>query len=194
MIRISLDAEFEQPRTNIQTPDSYLDEQRLIEIGWTIFESTPFTVIKQQSYYINIGVPLSAFIKKLTGATDEKIAAGKTLLEVYDILVQDMKQYKATRIVAQWGSGDMESIAQELQTSGAAFKWEFGRSGLNVKHLYQTYCEANGLKPNGGLASSMAKLGVVWQGRNKHRAGVDALNTAYFYSFLMQKMKLSIQE
>lgn len=189
---IALDLELEQSKYNPQTPDSLLEESRIIQVGWCIFvpeENGQCKVLESYSEFINIEVPLSAFIKQLTAITDEEISNGHYFIDsVYEKLVGSMKQYGASRIIRQWGSGDQEAIQKELSEF---CKWEFGHSGMNVKHLYQAYALANGMIASGGLSRSMGKLGLPWlskhNGSGKHNAEVDAINTARFYCLLESK-------
>ena len=181
-----IDLELEQPKTNHQTPDSLLNEEKIIQVGYVVYELEPeFKVLKKMSCFVNVGVPLSSFIKKLTGISDEDIQSGTTLELIYNQLVSDQKQYGFSRIIKQWGGGDMNALKKELPH----VKWEFGYSGCNVKHLYQIYAEANGLNTSGGLSKSMGRCGLTWEGKGKHDALIDALNTARFHSFLYNKIK-----
>lgn len=181
-----IDLELEQPKNNPQTPDSLLDEEKIIQVGYVIYRLEPsFEVVERVSDFVNIGVPLSDFIKNLTGISDEDVASGTTLEKSYHKLVSLQKKYKFSRIIKQWGGGDMNCLRKELPN----VKWEFGHSGCNIKHLYQLYAEANGLNSSGGLSKSMAKCGLVWEGRGKHNAVIDALNTAKFHHFLYEKLK-----
>ena len=181
-----IDLELEQPKSNFQTPDSQLEEEKIIQVGYVIYELEPeFKVIKQFSEFVNINVPLSFFIKKLTGITDSDIESGSTIESIYNQLVEDQKQYNFSRIIKQWGGGDMNCLKKELPN----VKWEFGYSGCNIKHLYQLYAEANGLNTSGGLSKCMGRCGLTWEGRGKHDALIDALNTAKFHSFLYNKIK-----
>lgn len=190
MIHCALDLELEQPYTNRQTPDSKLKEETIIQVGYVIYELEPFQIIKSVSDFININVPLSAFIKNLTGITDEQISKGITIEESYEKLRENQKIYDFCRVIKQWGSGDMNALKKEVPNS----PWSFGRSGCNIKHLYQIYAEANGLNRSGGLARSMRNCKLRWQGGQKHNAEADALNTAYFHSFLHERLKNEIRK
>ena len=191
---IAIDLELEQPYTNQQTPDSKLDKSKIIQLGWVVFNDEK--VLKECRRYVNIGVPLSKFIKDLTKITDEQIAGlGITLAESYADLVADQKEYNTSRVVRQWGGGDMEHLKMEIETeTGDSPKWEFGRSGFNVKHLYQAYALENGMNTSGGLSKCMARCDLIWQGRGKHDALLDAHNTARFYNLLAGKLKESNNE
>lgn len=185
-IHCCLDLELEQPKTNHQTPDSLLDKEKIIQVGYVIYELEPeFKILEEVSRFVNINVPLSKFIKKLTGISDEDIASGTTLNEIYQEMCDLQKKYDFARTVKQWGGGDMDCLKAEL--SGQP--WMFGRSGVNIKHMYQVYAEANGMNGSGGLGKSMSKCGLKWQGGGKHNAVYDALNTAYFHNFLYNKLK-----
>lgn len=195
---IALDLELEQPYTNHQTPDSKLDRSTIIQLGWVVYNvqyNKPH-ILKEQRKYVNIGVPLSKFIKELTHITDEEIASGGTLLDAYGELVADQKEYNTARVVRQWGGGDMEHMRLELESEtpvnelkAADYKWEFGRSGFNVKHLYQAWGMANLTNTSGGLSKCMGRCGLTWKGRGKHDALNDAINTAWMYSYLESKLK-----
>lgn len=182
-----IDLELEQPKTNHQTPDSLLDEEAIIQVGYVIYKLEPeFEIVQKVSRFINIGVPLSGFIKQLTGISDEDVASGTNLENVYGEMVALQKLYGFSRIIKQWGGGDMSCLKKEL---GDNLTWEFGYSGCNIKHLYQIYAEANNLSTSGGLAKCLARCGLKWQGRGKHNALTDAINTAYMHDFLYRKIK-----
>lgn len=183
MNHLALDLELEQPNRH-DVVDSQVEHEKIIQVGWVVFSDT-FEILKEQQMNINIGVPLSTFIKTLTGITDEDIANGCSLAQVYKELTNDREMFDTSRVVIQWGSGDMQALKKELNPSD----WQFGKSGLNVKHLYQVYAEANGFNRSGGLSKVVARLGLHWLGRGKHQAGVDALNTAQVYNFLYNKLK-----
>lgn len=186
-IHCCIDLELEQPYTNHQTPDSKLDKEMIIQVGYVIYEIEPdFKVLEEVSEFINIGVKLSEFIKKLTKISDDDIKSGTTLEKSYNKLVDLQKKYNFSRVIKQWGGGDMDCLKKELPD----VKWEFGYSGMNIKHLYQIYAEANGMNVSGGLSKSMGRCGLTWQGVGKHNAVIDALNTARFHHFLYNKMKI----
>lgn len=176
---IALDLELEQPKTRVDTQDSQLDEEKIIQVGYIIYELEPeFKILKEVSLFVNIGVPLSAYIKKLTGISNEQIASGGTIEEAYQQLVSDTKEFDCIRVVKQWGGGDIEWLQKEVPNE----KWEFGRSGCNIKHLYQIYAEANGKNRSGGQKKCMKRCGLTFDG-STHNAAVDALNTAKFHAF-----------
>lgn len=176
---IALDLELEQPKTRPDTSDSHLDEAKIIQVGYVIYELEPeLKILKEVSIFVNIGVPLSAFIKKLTGISDEQVATGGTIEEAYQQLVSDCKEFDCVRVVKQWGGGDMDALQKEVPNE----PWSFGRSGCNIKHMYQIYAEANNKSRSGGLKKSMRRCGLTFEG-GAHDAMIDAKNTATFHNF-----------
>ena len=187
---IALDLELEQPNRGVEITDSSISKSEIIQIGWTVFSALPeFQVHKTTQWCVWKPYRLSSFIKTLTGITDEDIQAGKDPEIIYRKLVEDKEKYNTSPIVCQWGFGDMETL-KELITSRVDDRWEFGRSGLNVKHLYRVYAEAKNLsKKSGGLSKCLHNLGLNWEGRGKHQAGVDALNTAKVFAYIMKQIR-----
>lgn len=188
MIHCCIDLELEQPKSNPQTPDSLLSEEKIIQVGYVIYRLDPeFEVLKEVCKHINIGVPISSFIKTLTNIKDSDIQNGDSIQSVYNELCSDQEFYKFSRVIKQWGSGDIECFKKEV---GNPNDWKFGRSGLNIKHLYQVYAEANEMGASGGLSKSMGKCGLIWKRGRKHNALNDAYNTARFHHFLYSKLKV----
>lgn len=190
---ISLDLELEQPKSNVQTPDSKLDKATIIQVGFVIFEVVPeFRILEEYCKCVNIRVPLSKFIKKLTHITDLDISNGVTLGEIYEDLCSISEKWGTSRAIRQWGGGDMECLEKELEltfSQNNKLKWIFGRSGFNVKHLYQVYAQANNIPWRGGLGKSIKNCKLKWQGGRAHNALADALNTAYFFNFLYKSFR-----
>ena len=93
-------------------------------------------------------------------------------------------------INALWGAGDQNAILKELPKD---YKWGFGRSSFNVKHLFQLWAEVNGINPSGGLKKSMNKIGLKFKG-SAHNALVDAENTAMVFLELSKRLKISQNE
>lgn len=189
---IAFDLELEQPN-GFQVTDSSISEPKIIQIGWIVYTCNPFTIIQRRLYNINIGVPISTFIRNLTGITNKEIESGVSLEYAYLKLVEDLKQFGCSRILKQWGGGDDLHLKKEVSCISdiALFEkeipWLFGRSAQNVKHLYHSYAEINSLKLNGGLKKSMARCNLKFDGA-AHNALTDAINTAVFHEFLISSM------
>lgn len=187
---IALDEELEQPNTNPQTPDSELTEEKIIQVGWVVFSTEPeFTVLKTTCDHVYHNINLSKYIKNLTRIQDSDIQNGLDLQTVYKRIVLDLYNYDCQRIIVTWGAGDIKHLMEELGYSVGDKDWEFGRSGCNVKHIFQMYADANGLNRHGGLSKCVAKLELTWCGHGKHNAMIDAYNTAQIYNFMYHKLK-----
>lgn len=189
MIRYTLDLELEQPNTNPQTPDSILSTPRIIQIGVVFFNINDHQVVHKKSWIINIQVPVSKFIKQLTGITQEQIDNGVSISEAHKELIELIKFYKAVTQPITWGVGDLEALRNEILYLGQP--WTLGRAELNIKSLYQIYSQLNGIKWRGGLASCMKRLGLEFEG-NQHDALIDAENTRIIAIHLLANLKIKI--
>jgi inhibitor of KinA sporulation pathway (predicted exonuclease) len=186
MIRWALDLELEQNFNNPQTPDSHLDEAKIIQIGATFVNIFTKEVVEDKKWYINIGVPVSQFIKSLTNISQSEIDSGTDIKTAYEELLYLIKKYKCFYQPITWGSGDLRALMEEVQKTDA--KWVLGQSEMNTKALFQAYSQYKGIKSSGGLAKSMAKCGLKFQGR-AHDALIDSKNTMDFFLHLMEPFK-----
>lgn len=183
---LAFDLELEQPNRHDIT-DSYVRKSTIIQVGWVVFSpENQFEILQENEFCINIGVPLSSFIKKLTKIRDEDIRNGKSIEEVCDLLIDSFENFNCLKPLIQWGSGDQRHLMNELPQS---VKFPFGNDGQNIKHLYRTYAIANKLKYSCGLSKAVNQLGLNWIGRQKHDALVDAKNTAQIFWYLFQQLK-----
>ena len=183
---IAIDLELEQPNDGVRIVDSYVQEPFIIQAGWVVFRRDPFEVVSKYQRCVPLGLPLSTYIKNLTHIKDSDLDAGASLESIYADLAADMRNYGTSRVVRQWGGGDMPTLKEEL---GSDVQWEFGGSGYNVKHLYQDVADLKGISRSGGLSKCVSRMGLEWHGRGKHQALVDALNTARLYSKLYETIK-----
>ena len=88
-----------------------------------------------------------------------------------------------------WGGGDSQELLGQLTANNPEFTgWCFGRRWLDAKSIYVSYRLANGLPIQGGLAKSMTKVGLKFEGQ-KHNALDDSENTFRMYCTLLWKMK-----
>lgn len=198
---IAIDTEIEQPFTNPQTPDSKVESPKLIQVGIVVFEVVDNEPVILESETINIHYeyPLSQFIKTLTSITDEEVnTATATPRDVLRRLSDLRGTYDTSRQLVEWGQGDTAFILEQAGATQDEFQsiYGFARSSINVKVLYQIYAMMNGLKRQGGLSRSMAKLGLQFiqtrykgQNKGKHWAESDALNTARVFNKLCNLIK-----
>lgn len=186
MRHLCLDLELEQPFTNPQTPDSRAPAVTIIQVGWVVYETLPFKLLETGVSHTNYPCALSEFIRKLTGITPTDMRTGVDLKKIYRRMEQDRQLYDASRIITEWGGGDVKELQEAVGDRGG-----FASSGFNVKHLFRTYCELNNISTRGGLSKSMGKVGLQWEPvpgyhkSNKHDALVDAYNTARMHAHIL---------
>ena len=191
---IAIDLELEQPKTNSQTPDSYIDHEQILSLGVCVGDENG-NVLHRENIFYKYEFPISQFIKNLTGIKEEQVINGVTPLEALQKLIDIREKFDASRVLLEWGSGDYSCVMKE---SGLSMQNAyFGRSGLNVKHLYRTWCVAHQMSPSGGLKTSINKfVKNSTDPANKffrfedrcHDSENDAVATYQFYIKLMKTM------
>jgi DNA polymerase III epsilon subunit-like protein len=192
---IAIDLELEQPNTNSQTQDSAIDHEKILSLGVCVGDENG-NVLHQENIFYKYDHQISKFIKGLTGIKEEDVRNGVAPMEAFERLVAIRDQFEASRVLLEWGSGDLKCTLAEAQVEDKFNT--FGKSGLNVKHLYRTWCVAHQMSPSGGLKTSMNKFAKnSCDPENKffkfdfglpHRSDIDALNTYRFYIKLMKTM------
>jgi len=198
---ISIDLEFEQNKTNHQSPDSFLESgEKIIQMGYVAFEITSNptpNILQQGTVHLHYPQPLSQFIKTLTSIEDEDCQSSiYTATDALLILQSVKRQYECSRQLIQWGGGDDISLLKESIFSSLNGDLGFASSSINVKHLFQAYALANNIEQKGGLSKSMGKIGISfpytkYNGKQKgtHWAETDALATAIIYNKLINLMR-----
>jgi inhibitor of KinA sporulation pathway (predicted exonuclease) len=198
---IALDTEIEQPYTREDTKDSFTAVPKLIQVGIVVFEIAEEepVIIHSETMNINYNYPLSAFIKTLTSITDEDVNESEnSALDAVTRLRHLQQLFDTSRQLVEWGSGDVTFITEQAELTETAMNsvYGFARSTINVKVLFQVYAMMNGKKRQGGLSSSMTKVGLQFKGtrykdknKGKHWAEADALNTARIFNKLCNLYK-----
>ena len=175
MIRIAIDLELESD--GVKTG-------RIIQLGYTIFDTKNGDIIYAGGDYIKVDQPLHSFIIGLTKITDEDLtgkgiditSAYKNMLNKFkQICIQEesktnnqssepVKNKEQTSFyqIIEWGSGDVKTLKKELLESGD-IKFEFGEASLNVKAVFQMMMIAKNQKFSGGLGRSLKKLGLNFE-------------------------------
>jgi inhibitor of KinA sporulation pathway (predicted exonuclease) len=201
---IAIDLEIEQPFTRPDTTDSKTDIAKLIQIGIVVFEIAEAepTILHSETMNISYSEPLSQFIKTLTSITDEDVN-DSVLHAIHGVerIRELQQQYDTSRQIVEWGSGDVTFLLEEAGISQETFNsvYGFARSTINTKVVYQLYAMMNGKKRQGGLSTSMAKVGLQFKGtryngknKGKHWAEADALNTARIFNTLCNLYKRNV--
>ncbi len=176
---VSLDLEYNQP------------SKRLIQIGAVIGDLTTSAVADRFSVFVNPAEALAPEIVKLCGIQQRDVDNAPDIHEAYRRLVTWLKPYKNRRSLnpLTWGGGDSEDLRGAVGLSREDLStWVFGRRWLDVKTVFNAWRAAHQRPGDGGLAKSMTKLGLAFQGR-RHNALDDAENTFVIYMALLAQFK-----
>jgi inhibitor of KinA sporulation pathway (predicted exonuclease) len=173
---LAFDLELDQPGCEI------------IQIGAVIFNLETEQILDRKIWYIQLSHPLNPFITNLTGITDEILKEnGISLLQAYQELSEMHKKYECFVNPVTWGGGDHSCLRKALNI-GDNDRWAFGRREIDAKTVFQSWRRSQRQPVQGGLAKSLTKLGLAFQGR-KHDAGCDAEQTARIYMALLKKFR-----
>lgn len=156
---------------------------KIISIGYIIANLKTGEILLEKDVFVKIDEAISEFITKLTDITDETCQNGVSLTEAYEILEKDHLEYKCWWNPIVWGCGDSRCLKMQLGEYLKGKKYIFGDRELDTKTIVQTISLAKGLKFRGGLAKSMIKFGLKFEG-TKHHSMDDAKNTFLLYKKL----------
>lgn len=172
----SIDLEMDQPGNEI------------IEVGACVGNLRTGEILEEGRWYVKLDHPLNPMIVQLTGITDQLLAEkGVTLQEAYAGLTELHKKHGSHRNPLVWGQGDSPLLRKQLGISDLE-AYLFGRREFDVKTLFQFWRFSQGEKLQSGLAKSLTKLGLAFDGR-KHVARDDARNTFRGAHALLRKMR-----
>lgn len=164
---------------------------KIIEVGWCIADPVTQVVAERGFQFVNPGEPLSDYIKTLTRIKQEDIdEVGQPLETAVMLLMNKHSEHQSFCNPVTWGGGDVEEIKRQVR--GIDLKREldlrFGHRWVDVKTIFQAYQMARGMRPQSGLAKSLIKLGLKFEG-TKHRAVDDAYNTYRAHAALLTLIK-----
>lgn len=179
---MALDLELNQPSNTI------------IEIGICIGDVDTGAVLERKHWFIYTGEEINPYITQLTTITQEMIDREAVFLdEAYKEMVELYKKHNCTLNFLTWGGGDHRAVRQQLQNhyqlnpNVERLPWEFGHREYDVKTLFLAFAMADCKKVRSGLAKSMTRVGLNFEG-TKHRAIDDAYNTFRLFIHLIKKM------
>jgi inhibitor of KinA sporulation pathway (predicted exonuclease) len=174
----SLDLEMAQP------------SRKIIQIGACAGNIATGEIIEKLSILVNPEEQLTQYITDLTGIKQSDVDNGTSLIDAYDILKRFHKQHNSFVNPITWGGGDSQEIYEQLilERHNPNFDWCFGRRWIDVKTLFVSWRFANKQPIQGGLAKSMLKVGLRFQGR-KHNATDDSVNTFLMYCKMLDLLK-----
>lgn len=175
MMIVSLDLEMNQA-----------EKPKIIEIGLTIGDLSKKQMVDKTSILVNPNENITEYISTLTGITDHMVHNRPEIGGAYDEMLKYLNFYNVThKQPVVWGSGDVKQLKSEI---GDVDTFPFGYTEMNVKTLVQAIHTAKGLKTQGGLAKSMTKFGLRFQGM-KHRAVDDSYNTLLLYFHILDMLR-----
>jgi inhibitor of KinA sporulation pathway (predicted exonuclease) len=177
----SLDLEMAQP------------SKKIIQVGACVGNIITGEVLEKLSVFVNPQEPLSQFIIDLTGIKQSDVDSGTTLSNAYDILKRFHKRHDGFINPLVWGGGDSLELFEQLKLEKPELnlespEWCFGRRWIDVKTLFISWRLANQQQIQGGLAKSMLKVGLRFNGR-KHSAVDDSVNTFLMYCKMLSLLK-----
>lgn len=176
----SLDLEMNQPSRSI------------IQIGAVIGNVTTGQILDKISIFINPHERIANHIVELTKITQEEVDNGLELEEAYEKLKKMHEKYYSFINCITWGGGDSQELLNQLKKENPGFDgWCFGRRWIDAKTLFISWRLANSQPIQGGLARSMLKVGLRFNGQ-KHNAMDDAENTFHMYRRMLCFLKKDI--
>ena len=162
---------------------------KIIQIGACVGNIKTGQIFEKLRVYINPNEHLNPAITQLTKITQEDVNHGCTLEEGYRKLQRLHENYGAFINAITWGGGDSIELIEQLKAENPHFEgWCFGRRWLDTKTLFVSWRFANGKPIQGGLARSMTKVGLKFEGQ-KHDALDDSINTFRMYIAMLGKME-----
>lgn len=174
---LTLDLENNQPSGSI------------IQVGYCIGNLESGAILDTGSHLVRLPFPelLADRIVDLCGIRPmDLFTGGIDLMDAYQIMAQKHREYECLMNPVTWGGGDSETLRKQLAMENDS--WLFGRRWFDTKTLFVTRQLALGLPYQGGLARSMTKVGLKFEGR-KHDARDDAINTWRMFMALVGEMR-----
>jgi inhibitor of KinA sporulation pathway (predicted exonuclease) len=175
---VALDLELNQP------------SNRIIQIGAVVGNIRTGRVLARFDSKVNPYETLDPRIIKLTGIKQQDVDNAPNLASAYEALRAWLLPYQAERVLnpITWGGGDSDMLREQLGLDNES--WLFGRRWIDAKTIFVAWRMAQGHEHQGGLAKSMTKLGLAFDGR-KHNALHDAENTFLIYRALLKEFTRS---
>jgi len=147
----------------------------IIQVGAVVGDLNTGSILESVCHYIYTTEIVDPFITRLTGITQEHLAFHNThsLTQSYETLRAIREKHQCHRNFVTWGHGDAALLRSQLNYPDA---WPFGDRIIDTKTIYIAHALRHDLRIVGGLAKSMTRLGLRFQG-TKHNALDDAANT-----------------
>jgi DNA polymerase III epsilon subunit-like protein len=165
---------------------------KIIQVGIAIASPLRPDDMRTFSWYLDPQEPITPFIQRLTGITDEII---KEKSVSHDVVAKELGELLTVNECfvnpVVWGGGgdgnDASELKDEFRERNIDFPF-FGRRVIDVKGIYVFLEQVSGRSPSGGLRKSLSRYGLQFRG-TPHNAMDDALNTLRFYFDLIQRQR-----
>lgn len=169
----SLDLEMNQP------------SGKIIQIGAVVGDIKTGEILDELCVETAIDEPVTDYITKLTGITQQQLDVAVSLQEGYELLKALHKKHGSFINPIVWGGADSICLRDQMGFAEED-RYMFGRRWIDAKTVFLTHALKNDIPMTGGLSKSMNKLGLKFDGR-KHNAMADALNTFLVYHYLINQ-------
>lgn len=179
-VYVALDLEMNQP------------SGRIIQLGLAVGNVATGELLGTFSRYVNPGEALSAHVAELCHVDAATLATAPSLDEAFASLSEWLAPHAPHRQLnpLTWGGADAQSLREQLGATEES--WPFGRRWVDVKTAFVAYQNSRGVNHFGGLANSMRKVGLKFEGQ-KHNAQDDAVNTWRMYVRLLELIRSGSQ-
>lgn len=190
IIRIALDLEYQADGTTVHT-------DKIIQLGYCIFNATNKQILFTGGSYVKIDEPLTPYITKLTGITqDDHDNKGISIEYAISKMMKKCDEIGVNfRQLVTWGNdADILRETWLRQSKHDQDSWLFGYTYCNIKPLFQAKMISENKNYRGGLSVAARKLGLDFipyseteindthkRQYGKHDARCDSLNTARMY-------------
>lgn len=173
----SLDLEMNQP------------SGKIIQIGACVGNISTGAIHDKLSVFVNPMEHINPAITDLTKITQADVDNGLLIEDAYRKLQKMHENYSSFVNPITWGGGDSKELLEQLQKENPHFEgWCFGRRWIDTKTLFVSWRFARREPIQGGLARSMVKLGLKFEGQ-KHNALDDSVNTFRMYCAMLRKFR-----
>jgi inhibitor of KinA sporulation pathway (predicted exonuclease) len=164
-------------------------QPKIIQVGAFYGNLETGETLEEFSSYVNPHEQLFPHIVDLCKIKQADVDNAPELIDVYKQAKERHLKYNCFCNNICWGQGDAAALRKQCGFGTNDFdNWCFGRREIDAKTLYISWRWINGKDMTGGLAKSLTKLGLAFQGR-KHNATDDARNTFIIYRELLKRFK-----
>lgn len=165
---------------------------KIIEIGAVIGDLKTGEILSLFEILVNPSEDLDQRIKILTDINQSDVESSPNLKDAYRLFASWTRSHQSlVKSPITWGGDDAAELRKQILHEGGLSEQEgfcLGHHSLDAKTLAVARAQIKGDEVRGGLARSLRRLGLAFQGQ-KHRALTDAYNTFRIYRALLSDLK-----